>query len=56
MVYRFMKENRGRYTIGKMAGLFGVSRGAYYRWARYGVSKRRRTADAELVDLIREIQ
>jgi hypothetical protein len=34
MVYRFMKENRGRYTIGKIAALFGVSCGAYYRRAR----------------------
>jgi transposase InsO family protein len=55
MAYRFMKENRERYTIGKMAVLFGVSCGACYQWARYGVSERRRTADAELVSFIREI-
>jgi len=50
-----MKANRNRYTIREMAGLFGVSPGAYYQWARNGVSQRRKTADAELVRLIREI-
>ena len=55
MVYRFMQANRKRYTIKEMAGLFGVSRGAYYKWARDGVSQRRKTADAELLRLIREI-
>jgi transposase InsO family protein len=39
-----------------MAALFGVSCGAYYRWAKYGVSERRKEADAELADLIRRIQ
>ena len=53
--YRFMQANRGRYTVTEMAGLFGVSRGAYYKWARGGVSQRRSTANAELVRLIREI-
>jgi transposase InsO family protein len=38
-----------------MAGLFGVSGSAYYRWAKYGVSERRKEADAELVKLIRLI-
>jgi hypothetical protein len=38
-----------------MAGIFGVSNGAYYRWAKYGVSERRKEADAELVELIRLI-
>jgi hypothetical protein len=46
--YRFMKENRRRYPAGKTAGLFGASCGACYRRARYGVSERRRRADAEL--------
>jgi hypothetical protein len=53
MAYRFMKENR--YAIEKMAVLFGVGCSACYRWARYGVSERRRTADTELVYLIREL-
>jgi hypothetical protein len=42
MAYRFMKANREQYTIREMAGLFGVSSGAYYKWAKYGVSSRRR--------------
>ena len=54
MVYRFMRENRDQYTIRGMAGLFGISSSAYYRWAKYGVSGRD-SADAELVGLIREI-
>ena len=55
MAYRFMQANQNRYTIKEMAGLFGVSRGAYYKWARDGVSQRRKTADTELLRLIREI-
>jgi transposase InsO family protein len=55
MAYRFMKENRGQYAIREMAGLFGVSSSAYYRWARNGVSTRRQQSDAELLCLIREI-
>jgi transposase InsO family protein len=38
-----------------MAGLLGVSRSAYYQWARGGRSNRRGAADAELIRLIREI-
>jgi hypothetical protein len=53
--YRFMKANQGWYTVRKMAGVFGVSSNAYYRWAKHGVSGRRKDADAELVRLIREI-
>jgi len=56
MAYQFMKANKNRYAVKEMAGLLGVSRGAYYQWARDGVSRRRETADAELVRLIREIQ
>ncbi|MDR1374248.1 MAG: IS3 family transposase [Treponema sp.] len=56
MAYRFMKEHMGRYTIREMAGLFGVTSGAYYKWARNGVSERRDKRDAELLRLIREIQ
>lgn len=50
-----MKENRGKYTITEMAGLLGVSRSAYYKWASGKVSQRRREADAELIRLIQEI-
>jgi hypothetical protein len=38
MAYRFMRENQGQYAIREMAGLFGVSSSAYYRWAKYGVA------------------
>ena len=55
MVYLFMWNNRGRYTIREMARLLGVRCGAYYKWARYGVSQRRAEADAEIVLLIRKI-
>jgi hypothetical protein len=60
MAYRFMAENRGRYAIREMAAnivriLFGVSGGAYYKWAKNGVSQRRSREDAELLRLIREI-
>jgi transcriptional regulator with XRE-family HTH domain len=55
MAYRFMKTNQDRYTIKEMAGVLGVSRSAYYRWARNGVSQRRAEADAELLNLIRQI-
>jgi putative transposase len=55
MAYQFMKMNQGTYTVKEMAGLFGVTGGAYYKWRRNGVSQRRQEADAELVRLIREI-
>ena len=55
MAYQFLQSNRDRYTITEMAGLLGVSRGAYYQWARAGVSLRRKEADAELLRLIRQI-
>jgi transposase InsO family protein len=38
-----------------MAGLFGVSSGAYYKWAKHGVSQRRSQEDAELLSFIRDI-
>jgi transposase InsO family protein len=56
MAYQFMKEHQNEYTIKEMAGLFGVGRGAYYKWAKHGVSDRRSAVDAELVGLIRGIQ
>ncbi len=40
----------------EMTGLFGVSRGAYYKWVKAGISNRRKGSDdAELIRLIREI-
>jgi transposase InsO family protein len=38
-----------------MAGLFGVSCGEYYKWAKYGLEQRRAQADTHLTRLIREI-
>ena len=55
MAYRFIQTNRGRYAVQEMAGLLGVSRSAYYQWARNGVSSRRKAADIELIRLIRQI-
>jgi transposase len=34
MVYRFMSEHRGEYTIREMAVVFGVSSSACYKWAK----------------------
>jgi transposase InsO family protein len=55
MAYQFMQANKDRYSVTEMAGLLGVSRSAYYQWARNGVSQRQKAADAELVRLVREI-
>jgi len=38
-----------------MTELFGVSRSAYYKWAKNGVSTRRQEADAELLSIIQAI-
>jgi len=50
-----MKENHGRYTVKEMAGLFGVSRSAYYKWLKSGLTKPQDEPDAEITRLIREI-
>jgi transposase InsO family protein len=55
MAYQFIQANKDRYSVTEMAGLLGVSRSAYYQWARNGVSQRLEAADAELVRLVREI-
>ena len=55
IVYDFMKANRNKYTIEKMAVLFGVSRSAYYRFCKEGVSVRQDEEDAKLIELIRQI-
>jgi transposase-like protein len=55
MVYRFINEHRDEYTIREMAGVFGVSSGAYYKWVKKE-SGERKEGDAEPVDLIRRIQ
>jgi transposase InsO family protein len=38
-----------------MAGLFGVSRAAYYKWLKYGRSSRRAESDAALHGILTEI-
>jgi transposase InsO family protein len=55
MAYQFIRANKDRYTVKEMAGLLGVSRSAFYRWARNGSSQRQMEEDAELVCLILEI-
>jgi len=55
MAYQFIQTNKSRYTVKEMAGLFGVSRNAYYQWARNGASQQRETTYDELLRLIREI-
>ena len=50
-----MKTNHNRYTIKKMAELFGVSRGAYYKWFKSENLKPHDDPDAELIRLIRKI-
>ena len=50
-----MKSNHNRYTIKKMAELFGLSRGSYYKWLKSKYLNRRIDPDTELICLIREI-
>ena len=53
--YRFIQENLGKYSVREMTGLFGVSRGAYYKWLKAGCPNRDKNPDIELIKLIREI-
>ena len=55
MAYQFIQENKSKYAVKEMIGLMGISRGAYYQWARKGFSNRRSKADGELLCLIRDI-
>jgi transposase InsO family protein len=55
MAYKFIQENKGIYAVKEMTELMGVSRGAYYKWARNGFSDRQSKADEEFLILIREI-
>jgi transposase InsO family protein len=50
-----MQEHRKQYAVTEMIGLFGVSRSAYYQWAKRGACDRRSNADAELIRLIQGI-
>jgi transposase InsO family protein len=40
-----MKGHKDEYTVSGMARLLGVSRQAYYKWAKYGFSRRQEEAD-----------
>jgi transposase InsO family protein len=53
--YRFIQENSGLYSVREMAGLLGVSRGAYYKWLKDGCPGRDKNPDAWLINLIRKI-
>ena len=53
--YQFVQKNIGLYSVREMTGLFGVSRGAYYKWFKAGCPSRDKNPDVWLVDLIQEI-
>jgi hypothetical protein len=55
MKYRFMAEQRGAHSVGKMAKVLEVSRSGYHAWVGRP-SSRRQGAEAELTEQIREIQ
>ena len=53
-MYRFMKREKGRYGVAKMAKILGVSRSGYYAWKSRKPSEHERE-DRELTALIQEI-
>jgi transposase InsO family protein len=53
--YRFIQENLGEYRVREMTDLFGVSRGAYYKWFKAGCPNRDKNPNLQLIELIREI-
>jgi hypothetical protein len=55
MAYPFMQKHQKEHSIRELVVLFGVSISASSKGAKQGVSARRSTRDAELLDLIREI-
>jgi len=55
IAYQFIQKNIGQYTVREMAGLFGVSRGAYYKWVKAGCPSQDSNPDVELINLIQEI-
>ena len=55
MTFQFMAAHQGRWAIGKMARVLGVSSSGYYAWKRRKTS-RRALSDHALVEKIREIQ
>jgi putative transposase len=55
MKYRFMVEQGGAHSVGKMAEVLKVSRSGYHAW-RGRPESRHEVADRELTEKIREIQ
>jgi putative transposase len=55
MKYRFMAEQRGAHSVGKMAKVLEVSRSGYHAWLGR-VPSRRQGAEEELTEEIRAIQ
>ncbi|MDR2796278.1 MAG: IS3 family transposase [Spirochaetaceae bacterium] len=55
MVYRFMSEHRGEYTIREMAVVLGVSSSAYYKQAKKEEAGVGKEGDGELIAMIRLI-
>jgi hypothetical protein len=53
MGYPFMQKHQEEHSIRELAVLFGVSISASSKGAKQGVSARRSTRDAELLELIR---
>jgi len=53
--YQFMQAHKNRYAVTEMAGLLGMSRGAYYQWLKAGCPNRDGNPDTELIELIRGI-
>jgi transposase InsO family protein len=50
-----MKGHKDEYTVSGMARLLGVSRQAYYKWAKYGFSHRQEEADESLRETLKAI-
>ena len=55
MKFRYMEELRGTHSVGKVAGVLGVSRSGYYAW-RGRVESDRSMEEKELVGRIADIQ
>jgi putative transposase len=55
MKFSFIEQHREVHSVGKMAGILGVSRGGYYAWRCRARSQRARATE-QLVKRIEEIQ
>jgi transposase InsO family protein len=50
-----MKAHKNEYSVSGMAKELGVSRQAYYRWAKYGFSRRQEESDESLHETLKAI-